>query len=95
MPYATIQDARRDADQTHRAWWDLYMKDRNSVETEAAHQKSRAIRAEVLAQFGKSNPDHPDCLSCLEASVFGGPGHEASRMCRSGKRPHCSCSACF
>jgi hypothetical protein len=31
----------------------------------------------------------------LTVSVFGGPGHEPSSMCRSGKRPHCSCSACW
>lgn len=33
-------------------------------------------------------PDHPT-LSPFQ------PSHKPSSMCRSGKRPHCTCDACF
>lgn len=45
---------------------------------------------------------HPDCETCkrtfyaAEAPVnVMAPRHTASRLCESGKRPHCTCSACF
>jgi hypothetical protein len=45
--------------------------------------------------LGTTNPQHPECDTCRRYSVTGGPGHEASSMCRSGSRAHCTCSACF
>lgn len=52
--------------------------------------------------------DHPvkwrsDCATCVH---YGGdnpdpdgilfwPSHDASRMCKSGSRPHCTCDGCF
>ena len=43
---------------------------------------------------------HPDCSYCQEGyahptlSAFM-PGHTASPLCRSGRRPHCTCDGCF
>jgi len=54
------------------------------------------IVSEAVQKFGRPNPRHPDCSTCLTQSVFpGGPDHEPSEYCRSGKRPHCSCDSCF
>lgn len=41
-----------------------------------------------------------DCEGCREhyktvKPPRFGSAHEPSRMCRSGKRPHCTCDACF
>jgi hypothetical protein len=49
----------------------------------------------VLTQFGRWDKRHPTCVQCRWASVFGGPSHEGSNYCRSGKRAHCSCDLCF
>lgn len=36
-----------------------------------------------------------DCLYCVRVNVGGGPSHEASPLCRSGRRAHCTCDTCF
>lgn len=95
MPYENVDQARLAARVAHSEFWKLYMKDPKSPDTEVAHERSKAIRADVLVQFGKPDPKHPDCTQCLSASVFGGPSHEASPRCRSGKHPHCSCDTCW
>lgn len=38
---------------------------------------------------------HPDCKTCQDPAQRGGPSHDPSRNCESGKRPHCSCDTCF
>ena len=93
--YANVNEGRVAADKAHSEWWALYMKDPKSEETKVADEHSKAILADVLKQFGVRNPKHPDCDRCFTGSVFGGPGHYASRFCRSGQRPHCTCDTCF
>lgn len=82
----------------HPAWWAAYtVKHRGETEAEAERIAKSAldrITAEAKLRFG-NNQAHPDCEYCLTVSVFGGPDHKASSMCRSGKRNHCTCSACF
>lgn len=69
-----------------------------SPETTEAERIMRSIldkvKEEALAKFGNDS-ESPGCRACLERSVFGGPRHKASDRCRSGKRSHCSCSACW
>ena len=39
-----------------------------------------------------------ECQSCdreREAGTSFHPSHDASSYCESGKRPHCTCDACF
>ena len=95
MPYTDINEARAAAGKAHSEWWALYCKDPKSEETKDADEKSKAIRADVLAQFGKRSVQHPDCDQCFTGSVFGGPRHYASKHCRSGQHPHCTCGTCF
>ncbi len=54
----------------------------------------KMVTEQAKKKFG-NNARHPECDYCLTVSVFGGPSHENSSLCRSGKRPHCTCSACF
>lgn len=35
------------------------------------------------------------CSTCYSIGGGFGPRHQPSSMCRSGKRPHCTCDACF
>ena len=35
------------------------------------------------------------CKPCARWLTHGSPSHATSPLCRSGGRPHCSCSACF
>jgi hypothetical protein len=82
----------------HTAWWAAYqVKNRGPDEAEAERIAKSAldrITAEAKRRFG-NNKAHPDCDYCLTVSVFGGPGHEPSSFCRSGKRPHCTCDTCW
>lgn len=42
--------------------------------------------------------EHPECVTCrnmLETGDRFGPTHEPSGRCRSGRKPHCTCAACF
>lgn len=59
--------------------------------------ETRAERVARLEAMGALDPKCPGCLEFYEhpkLSPFA-PSHRASDRCRSGGRPHCSCSACF
>ncbi len=38
-----------------------------------------------------------DCVECADIKKQGGfgPPHKPSTYCESGKKPHCTCDACF
>lgn len=36
-----------------------------------------------------------DCMYCVRVAISGGPSHEASPNCRSGRYKHCTCDTCF
>lgn len=92
----TVEQARSEQQRLNKEWWASYTKNGERSEvTKALHAELDAFTSEAIEKFGQSNPAHPDCLQCLRASVFGGPGHESSRFCGSGRRPHCSCDTCF
>ncbi len=84
-------------------WWKVYRSTlggrEGSIEEVGlfldAKREVDQVREMILSQFGKINPKHPDCQTCLNNSVFGGPGHDTSPYCRSGRNPHCTCDACF
>lgn len=95
MTFTDVNQARAVASAAHSEWWAAYMKDSKSEETQIADAKSKEIRVDVLTQFGKPNPKYPHCKQCLYGSVFGGPSHEASPRCKSGRHPHCTCDTCF
>lgn len=70
-------------------------KSADAVDAEGVMRRAcNRVRTEALARFG-SDQGNPECRTCLEYSVFGGPAHTASPRCRSGRRDHCSCSTCF
>lgn len=57
-------------------------------------------RAERIARLEKLGTIAPDCKGCERA--YGHPTldpfmprHTASRLCRSGRRNHCTCDGCF
>ena len=83
----------------HSLWWKLFCQTPKTDESRAVAEKAQKellnLKEAVLDRFGKKNPRYPACRECLSASLFGGPGHESSSMCRSGKKPHCTCDACF
>lgn len=93
-----IDHARETETILRTAWWQAYeVKGRGEVEAEAEHIAKGALNrviSEAKLRFG-NNRAHPDCDYCLTVFVFGGPGHEPSSFCRSGKRPHCTCNSCF
>lgn len=57
-------------------------------------------RAARIARMENLGMLDPNCLSCREfydnprVQPFA-PNHLASPGCESGKRPHCTCDACF
>ena len=88
----TVEDARRSYEQLRMAYSAAWM-GRDDAKAEAARLEWRRFTEAAVAKFGK--PEVPGCKMCGEVSIFGGPGHAPSSLCRSGKRPHCTCSACF
>lgn len=52
---------------------------------ERAQRIARAV--EMAERYG--------CLYCARVYVSGGPSHEGSPRCRSGRRSHCACDTCF
>ena len=60
-------------------------------------EKQRQERIKRMERMGLLDPD---CSGCREfykhptVSPFA-PNHNASEGCESGKRPHCTCDACF
>jgi hypothetical protein len=79
----------------NKAWFAAYCADKQSEETRMMRSALERVREAALVKFATPNPAHPECATCLEQSVFGGPSHEASPRCRSGRRPHCTCDTCF
>jgi hypothetical protein len=59
-------------------------------------------REQMISRWEKEGWLDPTCLGCKEiyehegmpTSVFA-PSHEASSLCKSGKKPHCTCNTCF
>jgi hypothetical protein len=82
----------------HTAWCEAYrVRHLGEAEAEAERITKGAlarVTSEAKLRFG-NNSAHPNCDYCLTVSVFGGPGHEPSSFCRSGKRPHCTCDSCY
>ena len=63
---------------------------------EKALAEEQEIETEAWRLFGdKIQVTDRECPSCRVYSIFGGPSHNPSPMCRSGKRPHCTCDACW
>lgn len=96
--WSNVGEARAEYQRYHSAWWSAFCDrgpSQSQLVTDQAKAELQSCEAAVLAQFGKPNPAHPDCSSCVRSSVFGGPRHEPSKFCKSGKHPHCSCDTCF
>lgn len=87
------QHARQMYGVLNTAWWSAYTsKDPEAPTVERAIKSALAkLIAEAIEKFGAKS----ECYTCRLNSVFGGPSHNASSMCRSGKRDHCTCDACF
>ena len=66
-----------------------------------ANTALQAIVRDAIEQFGdiensRYGSTGKVCVTCLHQSVFpGGPRHNASATCESGKHPHCTCDTCF
>ena len=67
-------------------------------------EDARAGERELLDMLGRKSrlrahaEKFPGCAECkrrIETGNYAGPGHEPSGLCRSGKRPHCSCDFCY
>ena len=60
--------------------------------------RAAAVRRYGLWE-GTESPGGPDaiegCPGCIARAARGGPAHEASPRCESGRRPHCSCDVCW
>ena len=59
--------------------------------------ETRAERLERWQQIGAYDPYCPGCAAIAAHPTLSplAPPHRASRLCRSGMRPHCSCPACW
>jgi hypothetical protein len=100
--FDSIVHARQVQSIIHKAWWEAYLakarlrlKEGAPIEAERVMANAlKRVTDSAIAQFG-NDQGHPGCQECLHHSVFGGPRHEASRGCESGKKPHCSCPMCW
>lgn len=89
---ANVQEARQQQQALNSLWWDAHKKFGDTNEnTVNLRDQIRALETDAIAKFGMKS----DCEQCRRNSVFGGPGHNASSMCRSGKRNHCTCDTCW
>lgn len=61
---------------------------RSITGTDLGPQKRAAIPAKRQSRVD-------GCELCKTYEITGGPGHDPSPNCRSGKRPHCSCDTCY
>lgn len=57
-------------------------------------------RQERLERWQRSGHYDPSCEACKELAEHPTlspfmPPHDPNSRCRSGKRPHCTCDACF
>lgn len=59
--------------------------------------ETRAERLKRFEELGVYDPSCPQCEALAKHPTLDPfmPRHKASPHCRSGKRPHCSCDACF
>ena len=89
----TVDQYREVQEHLSKAWNKMfsYHADRDMVEQ--AGSMLRKLRSQGAADWG--TPQVEGCEECAINSVFGGPRHNPSSHCRSGKRPHCTCDACF
>lgn len=97
--FESMDHARLLQSQLHDAWWKLYRETNGGnkgdvAAFENARDQLKILETQAISKYGKDK-GHPGCSLCLRYSVFGGPGHEPSSMCRSGKKPHCTCDTCF
>ena len=96
--FESVEQAQRVREILNAAWWHAYQKkDAHPEEYRLAQSALQRIKEEAIRQFAKADKSYPDpnCKSCREYSVFGGPRHGNSIFCQSGKRPHCTCDMCF
>lgn len=91
----TIEEARAQYQELYREWWVQWKLGLARPEYLVVKEAMGSLVDAAVAKFGKPNPRHPECVQCLRNSVFGGPDHEPSRECESGRRPHCACDTCF
>ncbi len=92
------EHARRTHEILRKAHWEAYKlmgDDPDRIEAERATASAMKMVAEEAKKKFGNNARHPDCEYCLEVSVFGGPSHDGSSLCRSGGRSHCTCDLCF
>ena len=54
-----------------------------------------AVRALAARRHVLKRGQCPECDRERDAKNKHHPSHDASRHCESGKRPHCTCDACF
>lgn len=59
--------------------------------------ETRAERIARLEAAGNLSPSCPGCREFYAHPTLGpfAPSHRPNPYCRSGKRPHCTCDACF
>ena len=56
-----------------------------------------------ITESGDYDPDCKTCKNVIQPELVLGfklsdifcPNHKPSKNCKSGKRPHCTCDACF
>lgn len=97
MILESIEHARKVQAILHTAWWSAWCAKAEKVDPESYRLIQSAlerVETEAIERFGH-NEEHPDCTQCKRYSVFGGPDHDASRRCKSGRKPHCSCDTCY
>lgn len=64
-----------------------------SVEVRTARDAESDFYLAASEKLGR--PEVEGCRQCKAFSVFGGPPHHGSSLCRCGRKPHCTCSACW
>ena len=93
-PFTSQDEARKRHTELNTAWWNSYIKNGAAApQTIKLQSECDELAAQAVKQFAK--PQIADCKTCKRVSVFGGPGHNASPYCRSGKQPHCTCDTCW
>ena len=59
---------------------------------------------DTIKRLESSGAIHPDCDYCQKnlypalretGELPAGPRHTANNLCKSGRRPHCTCDGCF
>ena len=94
---AAFNDARAKHTALHLASWSAYSAN-SKLKTAESAEAVESARADLDRHVKDSVAllaPPSDCRECRVNGIFGGPGHQPSSCCRSGKRPHCTCVACF